>query len=115
AVLVVADSRAATYAAFGQQRRDERGLLPPPFTVEGWGGGRRTGSIFFVCPLPNPPADVGFIRLRPVKMRPNSGKPEFGCTRARGHTECPQPYRRTANASPTSSSSAASPARAAMR
>src|SRR5439155_25293335 len=26
---VVANSRAATYAAFGQQRRDECGLLPP--------------------------------------------------------------------------------------
>src|SRR5260221_14477107 len=36
------------------------------------------------CPLPVPPAEVGFIRLRPVNMWPNSGKPEFGCKRGRG-------------------------------
>src|SRR5258706_850493 len=35
------------------------------------------------CPLPVPPAEVGFIRLRPVNMWPNSGKPEFGCKRGR--------------------------------
>jgi hypothetical protein len=37
-----------------------------------------------VCPLPVPPAEVGFIRLRPVHTWPNSGKPEFGCKRGRG-------------------------------
>src|SRR5207247_7181504 len=57
---VVANSRAATYAAFGQQRRDECGLLPPPFTGEGWGGGRRTRFIFLHAPsLTLPPLRGG--------------------------------------------------------
>src|SRR5262249_56210539 len=51
-----------------------------------WGGGvggglsRRESSCM---PLPIPPAEVGFIRLRPVNTWPNSGKPEFGCKRGR--------------------------------
>src|SRR6185295_2601942 len=34
------------------------GLLPPPFTGEGWGGGRLT-RIFVSAPLPNPPPQAG--------------------------------------------------------
>jgi len=62
---VVADSRAATYAAFGQLRRVKRGLLPPPFTGEGWGGGRHIRSIFLHAP------SLALPRKR-----------------GRGHTEC---------------------------
>src|SRR5262249_6278873 len=59
----------------------------------GWGLGRVLARplypfcvplILFACPLPVPPAEVGFIRLRPVNRRPNSGRPEFGCKRGRG-------------------------------
>ena len=35
-----------------------RGLLPPPFTGEGWGGGE-LARIFRSCPLPNPPPQAG--------------------------------------------------------
>src|SRR5262249_26451979 len=35
-------------------------------------------------PLPTPPTEVGFIRLRPVKKRPNSGKLEFGLQAGEG-------------------------------
>src|SRR5215471_4413492 len=38
-------------------------------------------------PLPTPPAEVGFIRLRPANEWPNSGKPEFGRKRGREQTE----------------------------
>src|SRR5262249_57306368 len=59
------------------------GLCPPP----GWGGGVGGGvslPSLVACPLPVPPAEVGFIRLRPANRWPNSGKPEFGCKRGRG-------------------------------
>src|SRR5712691_13044991 len=49
------------------------------------GRGRRA------CPHPNPPAEVGCFRLRPVNKWPNSGKPEFGCKRGREPTECAAP------------------------
>src|SRR5262249_50602120 len=51
---------------------------PPPRWGGGGGGGGGLPSLCS-CPLPNPPAEVGSIRLRPVKMWSNSGKPEFGC------------------------------------
>src|SRR5262249_55035748 len=58
----------------GVESRGELGLLPPPLAGEGWGGGggahamRCAGRIDLVaCPLPIPPAEVGYIRLRPIK------------------------------------------------
>src|SRR5215470_2497147 len=52
----------------------EFGLLPPPLAGEGWGGGERVQMSLFACPLdlvacplPIPPAEVGYIRLRPIK------------------------------------------------
>src|SRR5262245_4068807 len=52
----------------------EFGPLPPPLAGEGWGGGECVhmhlcaGRIDLVaCPLPIPPAEVGYIRLRPIK------------------------------------------------
>src|SRR5262249_45026434 len=50
-------------------------------------GGMQQDSCVQAHPLPNPPAEVGFIRLRAVNRQPNSGKPEFGCKRERGCTE----------------------------
>ena len=53
----------------------------PPPCGEGLGVGvlrRGDGVPNLTTPLPTPPpAEVGYIRLRPPKM-PNSGKPEFG-------------------------------------
>src|SRR6266446_859138 len=56
---------------------------PPPLAGEGWGGGSL--RLLRACggPLPIPPAEVGFIRLRPLNEWPNSGKPEFGRKRER--------------------------------
>jgi hypothetical protein len=79
----------------GISASDELGLLPPPLAGEGWGGGERAQMNLFACaldlvacPLPIPPAEVGYIRLRPIYDWPNSGKPEFGCKRVRECTEC---------------------------
>src|SRR5262249_60042276 len=58
-------------------------VLPAPGGGGGWGGGVSLPSLV-ACPLPVPPAEVGFIRLRPANRWPNSGKPEFGCKRGRG-------------------------------
>src|SRR5262245_43609271 len=40
---------------------------PPPLAGEGQGGGMQQDSCVQAHPLPNPPAEVGFIRLRPLK------------------------------------------------
>src|SRR5262249_45434625 len=53
------------------------GLLPPPFTGEGWGGGNSLSL--------QPKSDVSDFG-RSMK-RPNSGEPEFGCKRGGGGTE----------------------------
>src|SRR5262245_54112661 len=52
----------------------EFGPLPPPLAGEGWGGGERVQINLFACPLdlvacplPIPPAEVGYIRLPPIK------------------------------------------------
>jgi hypothetical protein len=68
----------------GNSTSGELGLLPPPLAGEGWGGGELAHMNLVGCPLPIPPAEVGFIRLRPANEWPNSGKPEFGCERGRG-------------------------------
>ena len=66
-----------------------RNGVPATRSVAGcpWRGGVGRGwpARFLFCgPLPVPPAEVGFIRLRPVNRWPNSGKPEFGRKRGRG-------------------------------
>src|SRR5215831_4278710 len=89
---------------FGSNRSNGLGLLPPPTKprlagvwsllvmpeagkpAAGWGrdgeGERKHES--FCHPLPNPPAEVGYIRLGRIKELPNSGIPEFGRKRRRG-------------------------------
>src|SRR5262249_44674847 len=59
---------------------------PSPACGGGVGRGGEGVSVrkSCVCSLPVPPAEVGYIRLRPVNEWPNSGRPEFGCKRERG-------------------------------
>src|SRR5262249_7711632 len=64
--------------------RRDLGALPLPLAGEGVGGGGLARVSLVACLLPVPPAEVGFIRLRPINRWPNSGKPEFGCKRGRG-------------------------------
>jgi hypothetical protein len=66
----------------------ELGLLPPPFTGEGWGGGVLARMCLVACPLPIPPAEVGYIQLWPIKsgrtrVNPSSVQAGEGTHRAR--------------------------------
>src|SRR5262249_31241087 len=74
-------------AAFGPRRHGGLGLPPPPLAGDGWGGGWHARMSLAAYPHPRPPAEVGCFRLRPIHTWPNSGKPEFGCTRGRERTE----------------------------
>src|SRR5262249_24117920 len=84
------------FARSGISASDELGLLPPPLAGEGWGGGERAHVNLFACPLglvacplPSPPAEVGYIGLRPTKagrtrVNPSSVQAGEGMRRARG-------------------------------
>src|SRR5262249_36259134 len=86
-LLLKTQTRCAPSPATGSPRRGASRGAP------GGGGLGRGGTrtlYLFACPLPIPPAEVGFIRLRPVNRWPNSGKPEFGCKRGRGRRSRPR-------------------------
>src|SRR5262245_63781453 len=50
--------RLGNSGAVCQYQRRKSGLLPPPFTGEGWGGGTHT-CVFLHAPFPSPPPQAG--------------------------------------------------------
>src|SRR5262249_59816525 len=81
-----------------EKRRGAAPAPPPPLGGEGKGGGMQQDSLVRAHPLPNPPAEVGFIRLRPLngdrtRVNPSSVASGGGSTPSAGSRVSPRQQR----------------------